>query len=507
MTDVRPPYRPPDLSWLAGEGSPLPDGFLWGAAVAGKQVEGGLGAPGEPEDQWAAWERSGRVEPSGEGVRFWIEPEPLLDLAAGLGLTALRTSVEWSRLQPASGAGLDRDAVGRYAAIVAGCRARGLEPVLTLHHFTQPAWLGTDPWLEAWMPEAFERYAEKAARNLGRALAERGEAPVRWWLTVNEPNILALLTYVFPGHPRGAGLSVARFRRAQDLIMAAHVRGYRAVHRAYTEEGWPAPMVSFNTYARSGYHQDLGLFELGAARAAGVPRHALRDHLAVERSRFESEIAGLAGPTSMRVEALVGRILLPDLASSLPTYVDRLYAGDGPAHDYLALDHYVPPLSDYARMPSARTWRERTIPVGAELWETTIRPQGLRMFLRAYHRPDRPLPILVAENGMATRVRGGLRRDRADGWRRPAFLRAHVGELLQAAREGVPVAGYLHWSLVDNWEWGSYEPRFGLFGVDRRGAVSIMDTDAAGDDSGGTYREIVESLRESDGPRALAALV
>ena len=124
----------------------------------------------------------------------------------------------------------------------------------------------------------------------------------------------------------------------------------------------------------------------------------------------------------------------------------------------------------------------------------------LIVFLHAHHRRDRPLPIVVAENGMCTRVRGSMRRSRPDGWRRPDFIRAHVGEMLQAVREGVPVAGYLHWSLVDNYEWGSYEPRFGLYGIDRRDGVRVMETDADGDDSAGAYRSIVDA---ADG-RALA---
>jgi beta-glucosidase len=144
--------------------------------------------------------------------------------------------------------------------------------------------------------------------------------------------------------------------------------------------------------------------------------------------------------------------------------------------------------------------------VFANQWETTIRPGGLRHILRANFRWDRPTPVLVAENGMANRVVDGRSYRRRDGWTRPAFLRAHVAELLQAARDGVDVAGYLHGTLADTYEWGSYEPRFGLHGVDRRGEVRLLGRDALGHDSAGTYRNLVEALRRNDGGAALAAL-
>jgi beta-glucosidase/6-phospho-beta-glucosidase/beta-galactosidase len=107
---------------------------------------------------------------------------------------------------------------------------------------------------------------------------------------------------------------------------------------------------------------------------------------------------------------------------------------------------------------------------------------------------------------MATYAANGRHAARPDGWNRPAFLRAHIAELLEAARRGAPVVGYLHWTLVDNYEWGSYAPRFGPHGVDRRGGPLILDTDSNGDDAAAAYREIVEALRSGDGPQAALIL-
>ena len=87
---------------------------------------------------------------------------------------------------------------------------------------------------------------------------------------------------------------------------------------------------------------------------------------------------------------------------------------------------------------------------------------------------------------------------RLDGWDRPRYLRANVAAVVDAVDAGVPVEGYWHWSLVDNYEWGSYEPRFGLFGIDRERGNRWRATDAMGRDSAGTYRSIITGLRAGD---------
>jgi beta-glucosidase len=504
--DVRPPYRLPDLSWLAREGSPLPDGFLWGVANAAYQVEGGFNAPRSPENNWARWESTGKAAPAGEAIRFWYEWPRHLDLAAGIGLTAFRMSIDWTRLQPRPGGGVDEQAISRYADIIAGSRSRGLAPVITLHHFTHPAWLGPDPWLDGTGPPAFEAFVREAVPALGRALADRGHAPPGWWITLNEPNIFIFSSYVTGGLPHSGGIGPASFRRALDQMLVAHVRARRMIHAAYEGEGWPRPMVTYNTYCMTAYSLDRALMDIGVARALRLPRTAVRAALRDWRRGFEEWTDDLRGPVAGAADRLLQRLLLPEPEEQLPGYVTALWDGDDAGHDYVAIDYYVAPVAHYVRWPFGAGLRGRDVPVLAAFWETTIQPQGLRLFLHANQGSELPMPIMVAENGMATRARDGLRQSRADRWTRPAFLRAHLAELLQAARQGVGVVGYLHWTLADNYEWGSYEPRFGLYGVDRRLGPRLLSTDADGQDAAGTYGRIVGALRSADGKAALAEL-
>ena len=145
----------------------LPDGFVFGVATAGFQVEGGYNGPGEPANNWARWEAGGRIEPSGNACDFWLHPEEALDRAAAMGCEAFRLSVEWARLEP-DGGRLRRGALDRYAAILDACHDRGLEPVVTLHHFTHPAWLGEEFWLGAGLARAVRRPRGPGGADPGR---------------------------------------------------------------------------------------------------------------------------------------------------------------------------------------------------------------------------------------------------------------------------------------------------------------------------------------------------
>src|SRR5207249_6316088 len=162
----------PHLGEEGGAGAPpgketmgVPDGFRFGVATAGFQIEGGYNGPGRPANNWAGWERTGRVEPSGDALGFWDGYEQQLDRAVAAGCDAFRLSVEWARVEPAEGA-VDDTALDRYAAILDACGERGLEPLVALHHFTHPAWLGEEFWLSVDAPERFAAWVTLAAGRL-----------------------------------------------------------------------------------------------------------------------------------------------------------------------------------------------------------------------------------------------------------------------------------------------------------------------------------------------------
>ncbi len=468
-------------------------GALLGVATAGYQIEGGYNGPGQPANNWATWERMGVVTPSGVACRFWDRPEEVLDRAAALGLDAFRLSVEWARVEPERGQ-VDEDALAHYAAIVDGCAERGLTPVVTLQHFTHPLWAGEEFWL---FPGSPERYAA----HVGRVLEVLGRR-CRHWVTVNEPNGLALAGWVLGVHPPGRRLAVSDAMVVVDNLMAAHVLAYQAVHAAR-----PDAVVTVNPRASTVYEFDRLLTDLLEARRAGVARADVDRWVAERRAAHDARVpARSVGEAALRRLTAglspVGATGPSGLARSVPgRAVEAVYASSHErCLDVAAVSFYDPVPTAAVSRPGRPSSGGRSRAGVRPAWDAPPRPDLLaeRLAVAAADHPG--LGVLVAENGMATRTRHGRPFPRRDGWTRPEHLDAHLSALVQAAEAGVPVAVYLHWTLADCYEWGSYEPRFGLFGVDRdrSDGPTWMDTDAAGDDSAGRLRCRVEALRQGD---------
>ncbi len=483
------------------ESGVLPDDFFFGVATAGFQVEGGFNGPGEPADNWVAWEQVGRVEPSGMGVGFWDRPEELLDRAAGLGCNSFRLGVEWARVFPDQG-GPDQAALDRYAEIATGCRDRGMEPLVTLHHFTHPAGLGVDFWLRPDAPRRFRAWAAVAVEAL---------APmVRHWVTINEINVLAIGSWLLGMFPPGRSLGFDDAAIAVDHLLAAHVAGYEEIHRVR-----PDAVVTTNNSCFSIYEFDRMLTDLLLAPGEGVDVSDLdtwvadrrRDHDASLPPRGPAEralrLVSAAGSPYGARRAGRGRSRAGASSPRLPRRaVEALY--DGPHRrtlDVLGVDYYDPEVARHFRLPGHRTAGGRNPTPSRLLWDDVPDPAGLTRWLAAQHALAPGLPLWVVENGLCNRVRRGRSFPRSDGWDRERYVRDHLAAVVAAVDEGVPVAGYWHWSLVDNYEWGSYEPRFGLFGVDRqRGdhGMSWLETDSLGSDAAGAYRGIIAGLRAGD---------
>jgi beta-glucosidase len=391
---------------------PFPAGFLWGVATAGHQIEGG-----DKTSNWAAWERAGRVaQPIGKAIDHWNRYEEDLDLAKGLGLTAFRLSLEWAKIEPEPGV-FDPAAIKHYHDVLDAVRARGMEPIVTVVHFTYPAWLdapdakGRAGWEADRMPAEFARFAGWAAREYG--------AKVRWWLTLNEPNTYALVGYLAGKMPPGKTNPFA-YRQVMWNQSRAHMLGYDAIH-----EGDADAMVSINPIMIHSRPDDP-IYQPGPAPEK-APLEDLNGGLYFDALSFLDQFAPPA-PAG-------GATPAPGAARTL---------------DFMAFNYFyaVKPtelqrVADYGRWP--------------------IYPEGIYQVATKLHARYK-MPLMVTENGMPTMADN----PRGDGWNREAYLVNHLAQLNRAVAEGVPVLGYMHWTLVDNYEWGSYEPKFGLFGIDRR---------------------------------------
>jgi beta-glucosidase len=166
--------------------SGFPPGFLWGVSSSGHQTEG----DNTNSDTWFAENVTPTVfrETSGKacnGYELWRED---VGLAAGMGLTAYRFSVEWARVEPVEGK-FSKEALDHYEAIVDECVARGLAPVVTFNHFTSPHWFAMrGGWLDPEAPGLFARYCDRVTDRAGDRISVA--------VTMNEPNLARLLTWI-----------------------------------------------------------------------------------------------------------------------------------------------------------------------------------------------------------------------------------------------------------------------------------------------------------------------
>jgi beta-glucosidase/6-phospho-beta-glucosidase/beta-galactosidase len=494
--------------------------FLIGVATSGYQSEGGYNGPGQPRNNWGGCEAAGRVATTGRAVDFWNRYEGDFRLARGLGLNAFRLSIEWSRVQPSTSGSAGREpefdlaAIDAYAERIAACRAQGLEPVVTLHHFTHPAWLGVDAWLDDSTPAAFGRFVEFTIWRLNDRLCDtHGQPPVFWYVTINEPNMLVLNTYlnrIFPGGPQ-AGIPVGL--RAYNRLLAAHVRAYNAVHDLYEERGWPRPMVSMNTFCSDVYWSDCMLLDALSLAPNGIaPKDAggFFEARSLELSRYFTASA-LARRTDLAAWAGAGLHRLANYFASRAATPDGFqFFFDEAARskrartlDFIGVDYYDPFLSHALRAPDFTDLEFKARSIAAHLfdvlsskwWDWHFLPEGMTVFCEFYARAFPGMGILIAENGMAQRCSfdNSSRGPRRDGLTRSGHIEAHLGEVRRMLASGVPLLGYLHWSLTDNYEWGSFTPRFGLFRIDYSRDLARLETDHLGDNPSQTYSRLVRS--------------
>ena len=454
------------------------------------------------------------MEKSGRSVDFWNRYEEDFDRAEMMGLSAYRLGIEWARLQP-GGAQTEilEPVLDRYVDMIQALRARNLEPLVTLSHFTTPRWLGRDPWLNEETPQIFSTFMRQVLEALNRKLVERGVAPPKWFITLNEPNMLAACTYNVGAFPAGGRSWWAAALVALQTLLEAHVRVKREVHALYAQyPDWGIPMLSFNTFASDLYWMDKMLVDVLEASRQTHGNESIFSYLQDRYRDFTRAyramdfphhgiFSEMAGELIKQIQHALSRRFLHESTFSrlVPLVRERR---DEPVVDYISFDYYDPFVGNAVRLPSLadlqlgrvglREWLTKGL--ATKWWDWKALPRGLRFFVERYAAEYPDLPILIAENGMAERrcKADEVCTMRGDQQIRSFFLRQHVQEVKKLRAEGFPLIGYFHWSLTDNYEWGTYAPRFGLFGVDFDSAeLERIPRDNGGDVPWQTYAELV----------------
>jgi beta-glucosidase len=394
----------------------FPESFLWGTATAGYQVEG----HSANADFWQWEQQPGRIAQGGRSGRAcdWWEGgrwKEDFDRAANDGHTAHRLSVEWSRIEPQPGR-WDDDALDHYRQMVKGLRARGLTPMVTLHHFVNPLWAAhQNIWETGEGVSLFEKYVRKVVGALGEDVA--------LWCTLNEPNVYMYQGWVSGAFPPGKKDMGMAMRVAQNLLNA-HAAAYHAIHALQ-----PHAQVGLPIHFR--------------------PIEPAQPNFAPDRWVAQTQFNLFSGlfPDAIRSGRL-RQLLHPSV--SVPQSRGAL--------DFFGLNYYTAEVARFDVTNPMELFGRRSFPPGAEVDDAQVYasyPPGFFWSLRWAQKLR--LPIYVTENGIG---------DEADRMR-PRYLMTHLRQLWRAVNFNWDVRGYFHWSLLDNFEWErGWTHRFGLYALD-----------------------------------------
>jgi len=412
----------------------FPKDFLWGTATAAHQVEGN-----NTNNDWWAWEQADDSRPqSGLTCDWWNRAEEDIERMAALHTNAHRLSIEWSRIEP-SPAIWDYDAIDRYRVILTAMRRAGIQPMVTLHHFSNPMWVAEQGgWLNPDVVAWFKRFVAKAVAELVDLCDT--------WCTINEPNVYASEGYILGSWPPGHA-NIGESLQVLFHMLQAHAAAYELIH-------------DMQPRAQVGLAIHMTLWEPWST--SFLNRWAAK--------RLDHAFNGLT------LEALKDGRWRPPIGRKIeePKFKNT--------SDWIGLNYYQRYEAFFdLRAPTRLFLSYRTRPgheTGPAHWGE-IYPEGLFLLLRRLYRQF-GLPIYITENG---------RPDEHDT-KRPRFILEHLHQVWRAVSFNWPVRGYYFWSLLDNFEWAEgYDPRFrfGLYAHDRETQARTLRK------SGELYAEIAET--------------
>lgn len=377
----------------------FPNDFLWGAATSAYQVEGN-----NSNADWWVWEKAVGKENSGDACRHYEFYEQDFDLAKGLHHNAHRLSVEWSRVEPEEGKFSQKE-LQHYCDVIQSLRRRKIEPLVTLHHFTNPIWFSKKGgWAKKENLSCFVRFCDVVTRALAK--------DVHYWITINEPTIYLFHSYLsgtWP--PQSTSRWIAKI--VYDNLATSHLEVYRRMHDIYKELNLLRPSI-------------------------GIAQHV---------QAMTPSTNSLLNQFAIYLRHKICNFNL----------LDRL--NKHKAMDFIGINYYSRQMVDVKKIGLfdllLKMGKDNSPEIQKNSLGWDIYPKGLSQLLLKVKKYN--LPVIIAENGICT----------LNDEQRWDFIDQHLKSVHHALAQGVDVRGYLYWSLLDNFEWHQgFAPRFGLIDVD-----------------------------------------
>ncbi|RKG91788.1 GH1 family beta-glucosidase [Corallococcus terminator] len=423
----------------------FPPDFLWGVATSAYQIEGATTVDGRGESIWDRFAATpGKINDKSDGsvacehYRRWPED---IELMRWMGLKSYRFSIAWPRILPAGRGQVNTAGVDFYSKLVDSLLGAGIEPFVTLYHWDLPQVLEDQGgWPMRATGDAFVEYADV----MSRALGDR----VKRWITHNEPWCISVLGYGNGEHAPGHKDWSKALATSHQLLLShgksvqvirSNVKNAEVGITLNLTPGEPASPSPEDADACRDFDGGFNRWFLEPLYGRGYPMDVVEDH--VKAGRIPN--------------AKLDFIQEGDLKTiSEPT-------------DFLGVNYYSRAVLRSNRIPEEKN-APRTVfvnPAKTDMdWE--VYPKGLTKLLVHLEKEYKPGPIYITENGCAYST--GLSADgRVHDTQRVDYLRTHLEACADAIGQGVNLAGYFAWSLLDNFEWAyGYEKRFGLVYVD-----------------------------------------
>lgn len=408
----------------------FPKDFVWGVATSAFQIEGASREDGKGSSIWDEFCRvPGVIADASNGdiaCDHYHRLSSDLDMIASLGVDAYRFSISWPRVRPGGAGAWNEKGIAFYERLIDGLLARNIKPYLTLNHWDLPAELQTHGgWANRDTVHRFVEYAVEIGARFGDKVASI--------TTHNEPWVMAVL-----GHETGEFAPGIKSRKIAVQVS----------HHLLLSHG-----MAVRSLRAQGCKAKLGLV-LNLS-----PVHAATDSPA-DKAKAKLEDG-----------RLVRWYLDPVFKGSYPQDVIDDLGADAPVMeagdlqtiktpiDFLGVNYYTRAVASAGERWDAKS---QGLEVNAMGWE--VYPEGLTELLVRLHK-EYPVPMYITENGGAFDdvLEGG----RIDDKQRTAYIARHIAAVAEAMRQGVNMAGYMVWSLMDNFEWSSgYKRRFGIVHVD-----------------------------------------
>jgi len=455
---------------------------MWGAATSAYQVEGG----NTTADWYFFEEIAGAIQNgdrAGIAADHYNRFQADFDLLQQYGLNAYRFSMEWSRIEPQRDT-YDPSEIAHYHQVIQALRQRNIQPVVTLNHFTLPQWvlnpMNPDADLDGWESQStVDEFVEYAA-----FMADEFGHEVDWWITINEPMVVATGGYLAGNYPPGREMDIEALKSVRAHLLLAHARAYEEIKTRDQVDADDDGSQSWVSFAKN-----VILFDPNdPGNEADQDATSKWDYFYNE-SFLSSLICGqldvdLDGKYD-NIETTPPEGYYPELQGAQDFHGLNYYLRFFVKHDE-TISQIIPFLNGIAS-PNGDADIERN-DLG---WE--ICPEGLYRAIRYLWNQDDRKPIVITENGIASR----------NNTQKAQYLITQSKQIQRAQRRSIPILGYFYWSLLDTFEWTfGNMPGFGLFALEpdtldrvpTRGAKAYRDIIA----QGGFTPDIEESYQQPE---------